>query len=43
MAGNCIFRFEDDDSAELPNLKSRLISKIKLGVEEELSLLKEIL
>ncbi|KDR09922.1 uncharacterized protein LOC110838405 [Zootermopsis nevadensis] len=37
-------KFEDnDDNAELPNLKSRLISKIKLGVEEELSLLKEIL
>jgi hypothetical protein len=37
-------RFEDDeDNEELPNIKSRLISKIKLGVEEEVSLLMEIL
>jgi hypothetical protein len=38
-----LFRYEDEESEELPNLKSRLISKIKLGLEEELSLLKDIL
>jgi hypothetical protein len=38
------FRYEDNgDSEELPNIKSRLISKIKLGLEEELSLLKDVL
>jgi hypothetical protein len=36
-------RFQDEESEELPNIKSRLISKIKLGVEEEVSLLMEIL
>jgi len=37
-------RFEDDvDDEELPNIKSRLILKIKLGVEKEVSLLMEIL
>lgn len=37
------FRYEDAEDSELPNIKSRLISKIKLGLEEELSLLKNIL
>jgi hypothetical protein len=37
------FRYEDDEDSELPNIKSRLISKIKLGLEEELALLKNIL
>jgi hypothetical protein len=37
-------RFEDDvDDEELPNIKSRLILKIKLGVEEEVSKLMDIL
>jgi len=37
-------RFEDDvDDEELPNIKSRLILKIKLGLEQEVSLLMEIL
>jgi hypothetical protein len=37
-------RFEDDvDNEELPNIKSRLILKITLGLEEEVSLLMEIL
>jgi len=37
-------KFEDDvDDEELPNIKSRLILKIKLGLEEEVSLLMEIL
>jgi hypothetical protein len=37
-------RYEgDEDVEELPNIKSRLILKIKLGVEEEVSLLMEIL
>ncbi|GFG32900.1 hypothetical protein Cfor_01397 [Coptotermes formosanus] len=36
-------KFQDEESEELPNIKSRLISKIKLGVEEEVSLLMEIL
>lgn len=35
--------YEDIEDNELPNIKSRLISKIKLGLEEELSLLKNIL
>lgn len=37
-------RYEDDvDDEELPNIKIRLILKIKLGLEEEVSLLMEIL
>ncbi|XP_023722131.1 uncharacterized protein LOC111872438 isoform X1 [Cryptotermes secundus] len=35
--------YEDAEDSELPNIKSRLISKIKLGLEEELSILKNIL
>jgi hypothetical protein len=37
------FRYEDDEDSELPNIKSKLISKIKLGLEEELSLLRNVL
>ena len=37
-------RYEDDvDDEELPNVKSRLILKINLGLEVEVSLLMEIL
>jgi hypothetical protein len=37
-------RFQDDvDDEELPNIKSRLILKINLGLEEDVSLLMAIL
>ena len=37
-------RYEDDvDHEELPNIKGRLILKIQLGLEGEVSLLTEIL